>query len=145
MMTMAPTSSVLLVTCLPDERAIYGDALRAAGFAVQICAEPLHAFSEATLSAPDAVITHLVQPGFLIDGIELTRRLREHDRTRNTGVIVLTARIEPQYRAAALAMSCDAYLLLPCLPDDLIAEVKRVMAKRSIPPAGSAPPQRSGA
>ena len=50
----------------------------------------------------------------------------------------LTARIEPHCRAAAAAASCDAYLLLPCLPDELVAEVRRVLAKRPREPSGPA-------
>lgn len=125
-----PPARVLLVNYVADERAMYGDALRAAGFAVQTCEDPIRALDDAIAHQPQVVITRIVQPGFAIDGIELARRIKQHERTRDAAVIITTARIEPSYRSAAAAAGCDAYLLLPYLPDALVTEVRRVLAAR---------------
>ena len=129
-MATPPPVSVLLVNYVDDERDMYGDALRAAGFAVQTSNDPIRALNDAFVQQPDVVITRIVQPGFAINGIELTRRLKAHKNTRATLVIITTARIESDYRTAAAAAGCDAYLLLPCLPDAWVAEVRRVLATR---------------
>ena len=50
--------------------------------------------------------------------------------TRATPVIVLTASPFEHSERAARAVGCDAFLLKPCLPDALAAEIRRVLAAR---------------
>jgi CheY-like chemotaxis protein len=66
-----------------------------------------------------------MQPGSSMDGTELVRQLKSHLATRVA--VVVTSRIEPELRVAASAAGCDAFLLLPCVPDDLIATIKEVL------------------
>jgi CheY-like chemotaxis protein len=63
-----------------------------------------------------------------MDGIELIDCLRGDDRTKNTPIIVLTACARPTDRVRATDAGCDAFLLKPCLPDELLREVRRLLA-----------------
>jgi DNA-binding response OmpR family regulator len=136
MATAEPT--VLLVTYLQDERQLYGDALRGAGFAVNVSEDPADAFDRAVARPPDVLVARMPQLGCAFDGIELARRLRGHERTRETPVVIITSLIEPAHRTAAIEAGCDAYLLLPCLPDALVAEVRSQVGRaRRAPPVGS--------
>ena len=126
-MATPPTPSVLLVSQIEDERDIYGDALRDAGFAVHTCDDLQNAVNEAVATRPEVIIIRMV-PWAPLDGVELVRRIKKH--ACDSGVIIMTAQIEPDFRARAASAGCDGYLLLPCLPDDLAAEVRRVLAGR---------------
>ena len=121
--------SVLLVTYNDDERQLYGDALEQAGFTAIRLSDPHEALRVATVQQPAAVITRLLQPGYSMDGIELTRAIKSNLPTASVPVIILTSLLQPEHRVAAFAAGCDEYLLLPVLPDDLVAVVKRVEAR----------------
>jgi DNA-binding response OmpR family regulator len=127
-MATPPTPSVLLVSQIDDERDIYGDALRDAGFSVHTCDDLTHVVHEAAATRPEVIIIRIV-PWASLDGAELVRRVKKD--ACGPGVIITTAQIEPDFQAKAANAGCDGYLLLPCLPDDLTAEVRRVLAGRA--------------
>jgi DNA-binding response OmpR family regulator len=105
---------------------MYAAYLRAHEFAaveVQTTDDALQAASTA-----DVIVTGIRIVGSF-DGIELVRRLRQDERTKNTPLIVLTAcAFEPDQSRAQMA-GCDVFLPKPCLPETLLAEVERLMAR----------------
>ena len=62
-----------------------------------------------------------------MDGVELVSRLRHHDCTRSTPIIVLTACVWPKERVRAEGAGCDVFLPKPCLPNDLLGEVQQLL------------------
>jgi CheY-like chemotaxis protein len=65
---------VLLMSYVEEERIFYGTALGAEGFGVRVFADPLRALNAAIASRPDIVVARIVQPGSVVDGVELTRQ-----------------------------------------------------------------------
>jgi CheY-like chemotaxis protein len=104
---------------------MYTEFLRYHGLAVS----PVSDSRTALMLAPqaDIVVTgmNLDDP---VDGVELVSRLRDDDCTRSTPIIVLTACARPRERARAESAGCDVFLLKPCLPDDLLGEVRQLLA-----------------
>lgn len=94
-----------------------------------LVAMPVTDAHDALNVAPAAAV---VVTGILLhdsmDGIQLIDRLRSDDRTKNTPIIVLTACAFPSDRARATAAGCDAFLPKPCLPNELLREVRRLLA-----------------
>jgi len=127
-----PRPRALFVSYVEDERALYGDALSAAGFGVQAFADPSHALDAAITWQPDVVVTRILPPGSAVDGLEFIRRIRQHPRTRNAVILVITSLIAKTCGIAATEAGADALMPLPCLPDELIAEIKRIAARRSL-------------
>jgi DNA-binding response OmpR family regulator len=78
----------------------------------------------------DIIVTGVVLDGST-DGIELVGRLRDDHGTRHTPIIVLTACAWAEDRERAAHAGCDVFLPEPCLPDDLLHEVRRLL--RSTP------------
>jgi two-component system cell cycle response regulator DivK len=76
----------------------------------------------------DVIVTGILLAASGMDGIALIDRLRGDDRTKNTPIIVLTACAWPSDRARATAAGCDVFLPKPCLPDELLREVRRLLA-----------------
>ena len=126
---------LLLVTQYADERAIYGEALRAEGFDVRIAIGPDDAFISALRERPDVVVTRVPQRGSLEPESDLLRRLREEDQTRSVPVVILTSLMQPEHRANA--EGAEGYLLIPALPDTLVKEVRRILTEH---PDADAPP-----
>lgn len=75
----------------------------------------------------DIIVTGILLDG-PADGIELIVRLRDHDATRHTPIIVLTACAWPRDRERAEHAGCDVFLPKPCLPVDLLREVQLLLS-----------------
>ena len=63
-----------------------------------------------------------------MDGWEVTSRLKKDARTKHIPIIALTAHALTEERERAEQAGCDGFLAKPCLPDELLAEVKRVLS-----------------
>lgn len=125
--------TLLLVTQFPDERAIYGEVLRANGFAVRIAEGPDDAFRSAMREPPDVVVTRVPQPSQAPEGLDLLRRLKRDNATKSVPVVILTSLMQPEFRTQAVDAGCDGYLLIPALPDTLVDEVRRILLQRNGP------------
>jgi CheY-like chemotaxis protein len=118
------------VSYVEDERVVYGVSLRAAGLDTHACANPAAAIA-ALPWRPDVVVTRILQPGAPFDGLELTRRIRQHPDTRVAPVIALTSFVGTFQRISSEPGAPDVVLLLPCDPDELLAAIKRVLTRQS--------------
>jgi CheY-like chemotaxis protein len=89
---------------------------------------PVSSAIDALAIAPkaDIIVTGLRLPGS-VDGIELIARLRRDRRTKGTPIIVLTAAALQTERDRAKRAGCDAFLPKPCLPEELLREVRRLV------------------
>jgi len=118
---------VLLVDDGDDNRAMYAEFLRDAGYDVLEARDGLEAIETATKLLPDLVIMDLSLP--VIDGWEATRRVKGEARTAAIPVIVLSGHsLESDSRTAREA-GCDGFLAKPCLPETLLATVENVLAE----------------
>jgi DNA-binding response OmpR family regulator len=124
---------VLLVQVDIDCRGMYAKVLRRHG----LLPVPIATASVALSVAPraDVIVTETLLPG-PIDGIEFIRRLKRGERTKTIPVIVLTGCAWPAERERAENAGCDVFLAKPCLPDALVREVRRVLARRRSRDAG---------
>jgi CheY-like chemotaxis protein len=100
--------SIILVEPPEDDRPAYAAHLRDHGYSVTEVDSTDAGLSAA--QAADLVITG-VRVGGSFDGIELVRRLRGDDRTKDKPLIVLTAcGFEPD-QSRAFAAGCDVFPL----------------------------------
>lgn len=108
---------------------MYAEWLTGAGFRVDQAHNGLQALDRALASRPDVVVTDLKIPG--IDGFELTRRLKQDQRTSDIPVLAVTG-----YAAfasdpgRALRAGCDAVLPKPCSPDELEGAIRALIDAR---------------
>jgi CheY-like chemotaxis protein len=125
---------VLLVDDIEDCRDVYGQFLRHTGYEVVEASDGSEALVMATTLAPDAIVMDLWMPH--LDGWESIRRLKALPATASIPVLVLTGDAYAQARSEAEDAGCQAYLVKPCLPMDVAAEVGRLLVDVR---AGTAP------
>jgi two-component system KDP operon response regulator KdpE len=101
-------------------------ALGAQGFTVYESATGLEAISAVLGHRPDIIILDLGLPD--IDGIEVTRRLREWSQTP---IIILSVREAEQDKIAALDVGADDYLTKPFGTGELLARMRVALRKQS--------------
>lgn len=129
-MTNSPASDkplVLVVDDYQDAREMYAEYLDFSGFRVAEATNGAEALDKAFALLPDIILMDLSLP--IIDGWEATRRLKNDERTKKIPVVALTGHALNQSEGEKLG--CDAFVIKPCLPDTLVAEVKRVLATRA--------------
>jgi CheY-like chemotaxis protein len=132
-----PDSAAPLVLLVEDDqsgREMYATALELGNFRVAQAHNGLQALDKARELQPDVIVTDLAIPG--IDGLELCRRLRRDERTKNIPIIGVTGYtrfVEDPDRATRAG--CDRMLIKPCPPDDLQAEITRLLAAKSAGPS----------
>jgi CheY-like chemotaxis protein len=130
-MTNAPAGDkplVLVVDDYQDAREMYAEYLEFSGFRVAEAVNGAEALDKAFSLLPDIILMDLSLP--VIDGWEATRRLKGDERTKKIPVVALTGHALSQSEGAQVG--CDAFVIKPCLPDTLVAEVKRVLATRAV-------------
>ncbi len=119
---------VLLVDDYPDARAMYGEYLEFSGFDVVEAANGEEALARALDAGPDIILMDLSLP--VMDGCEATRRLKADARTSAIPVVALTGHALAGISDGARRAGCDAFVTKPCLPEDLVLEIRRVLAAR---------------
>jgi two-component system phosphate regulon response regulator PhoB len=101
------------------------------GFRVAEARDGEEAMIVADEARPDLVLLDWALPN--LSGIEVCRRLRARAETRNTPVIMLTARGEEADRIRGLDTGADDYIVKPFSVTELMARVRAVL--RRIRPA----------
>jgi CheY-like chemotaxis protein len=120
---------VLVVDDYQDAREMYAEYLEFSGFRVAEASNGAEALDKAFALLPDVILMDLSLP--IIDGWEATRRLKNDDRTRAIPVVALTGHALAGEATGEQEVKCDAFVIKPCLPDTLVAEVKKVLAARA--------------
>ena len=91
----------------------------------------------------DLALVDLMLPG--IDGLELTRRLKNDPKTSGIPVVMLTAKGEEVDIVTGLELGADDYVTKPFSPRVLLARLRSVFRRRSAPvPTGTEVVQISG-
>ena len=118
-----PAISVLVV----DDQPIAAKAIRqlltsAPDIAVHYCQEPTQALAIATEIRPSVILQDLVMPN--VDGLILVKFFRAHPTTRDTPIIVLSSKGDPEVKAAAFSAGANDYLVKLPDPIELIARLR---------------------
>jgi two-component system, OmpR family, response regulator ResD len=121
---MDSRGSILVVDDEPTITDVVSRYLERAGYSTRIAGDGADALRIAGESRPDLVVLDLMMPG--MDGLEVMRRLREHERV---SVILLTAKGEHTDRIIGLRQGADDYVVKPFSPAELVARVDAVLRR----------------
>ncbi|MDC7713233.1 phosphate regulon transcriptional regulator PhoB [Vogesella sp. LYT5W] len=78
---------------------------------------------------PDLILLDWMLPG--ASGVEIARKLRGDERTRQIPIIMLTARSEEQDKVQGLEAGADDYITKPFSPREMLARIKAVLRRRA--------------
>ena len=116
---------VLVVEDYQDAREMYAAYLQFSGFEVAEAGNGVEAIEKTRELLPDIVLMDLALPR--MDGWEATRRLKNDERTRHIPIVALTGHALAGHAEGAREAGCDAFVTKPCLPDALVAEIRRLL------------------
>ena len=128
------TNTVLVVEDDPDIRELLKFTLERAGLKVVEAESGEDALTFLDGPQPSVAIIDWMLPG--INGVELTRRLREDPLTSAMPLIMLTARGEEADKLKSFDSGIDDYLTKPFSPKELVARVKALIRRSGLPEDG---------
>jgi two-component system phosphate regulon response regulator PhoB len=120
-------TKVLLVDDELSIREMLRLALEIAGFDCLEAGDIHEAHKLVTDHAPDIILLDWMLPGG--SGIDLLRRLKEVDSTKNIPVIMLTAKSHEDNVIQGLDVGADDYITKPFVPKELIARMRAILRR----------------
>ena len=117
--------TILLVEDNELNRDMLSRRLARKGYDVLIAEDGAEGLSAATDGKPDLILMDMSLP--VLDGWEVTRRLKAQPETRTIPVIALTAHAMSSDREKAVAAGCDDYDTKPVELERLLAKVERLL------------------
>ena len=126
---------VLVVDDEADIVALVAYHLVKAGYRVSTAASGPDALAAARQERPALIVLDLMLPG--ASGYEVLEQLRAHPATRDTAVLMVTARREEPDRIKGLSLGADDYLTKPFSPQELVLRVGAIL--RRITAGGAGP------
>lgn len=118
---------ILIVDDEPAIREMVAFALRKGEYEPVHAGDALQAQSAIADKVPDLILLDWMLPG--TSGLELARRWRRDDLTREVPIIMLTARGEEDDRVGGLEAGVDDYVVKPFSARELLARIRAVMRR----------------
>ncbi|OXT00449.1 phosphate regulon transcriptional regulatory protein PhoB [Notoacmeibacter marinus] len=124
---MGSRASILVVEDEPAQREVLRYNLVAEGFDVVLAETGDEALEHLAESQPDLVVLDWMLPG--PSGIEICRQIKSGRDSRNTPVIMLSARTEEGDRVRGLDIGADDYITKPFSVAELIARIRKELRR----------------
>ena len=107
---------------------IVGYNIGQAGFEVITARDGMDGLHKAQIKNPDIIVLDLMLPG--IDGLEVCRRLRADQATRDILVLMLTAKSEETDEVVGFNVGADDYVTKPFSVKVLVERMKALLRRR---------------
>lgn len=105
------SARILIVDDHPTNLKLASEVLQAAGYEVQRAADAEQALVALQQALPDLILMDIALPG--MNGLELTRQLKEDEATRRIRIVALTAFAMKGDDQKARDAGCDGYIAKP--------------------------------
>ncbi|MEM1324798.1 MAG: response regulator [Bacteroidota bacterium] len=86
--------------------------------------------NESPASKCDLILSDLMMP--VMDGYQLSEKLKSHNATRHIPVVMLTARAELRDKLKALRIGVDDYLTKPFEEEELLVRIQNLLERQTI-------------
>ena len=128
-----------------DTRELYRACLDTNGYRTAEAGTGSQTIVSAMQIIPDVLLTDYVLPD--VDGLTLARRLKADGRTAAVRILMVTGYATVDLERQAAAAGIDRVLLKPCLPQVVMREVSRTLARPAAPrePARAVAPAEASA
>lgn len=114
-------ASILIVDDLPDHLAFAGAILRQQGYRVHAAASARAALAFLERHMPDLIVLDVHMEG--MDGLELCRRIKKQERTKDIPVIFVTADSHSEAITAGFEAGCCDYVSKPFVRAEYLARI----------------------
>ena len=120
-----PEYHMLVVDDFSDALVMCRLFLSLRGVRVTLASDGQEAIDKAAQHRPHLIHMDLSLP--VVSGWEATRRLKADERTKHIPIVMLTASPLSGLTPALAEAGFEAVLIKPCLPDQMVAEIVRIL------------------
>ena len=118
---------ILIVEDDTDIAELVAYNLERQGWNVSLCHHGSEGLELIRRTHPDLVILDIMLPG--MDGLEIFRRMKEDESTREIPALFLTARAQLDDRLTGLKLGADDYITKPFSPKELVLRVRNILQR----------------
>ncbi|MFM9268352.1 response regulator transcription factor [Tychonema sp. BBK16] len=123
------SARLLLVDDEPGLREAVQAYLEDSNFVVEVASNARDGWELLQQHNPDLLISDIMMPQ--VDGYQFLKQVREDPRYKALPVVFLTAKGMTSDRIQGYTAGCDAYLSKPFDPDELVAIITNLLARRA--------------
>jgi CheY-like chemotaxis protein len=141
--TQRPAARIMVVDDSPTIRDLIALNLSLEGYDVvtaedgEECLRQLADILEGRAPLPQLLMLDVVMPG--LDGVELTARLKATPAVQHIPILIVSASAQRRDFELAQGAGADGYLTKPFDPDELLAEVERLVTVAPTPGRDAGP------
>lgn len=142
-MTPHAAARIMVVDDSPTIRELIALNLSLEGYVVvtasdgEECLRQLADILEGKAPLPQLLMLDVVMPG--LDGVELTARLKATPAVQHIPILIVSASAQRRDFELAQGAGADGYLTKPFDPDELLTEVRRLLALAPTPGVDASP------
>ncbi|HEY9599731.1 MAG TPA: response regulator [Cyanophyceae cyanobacterium] len=118
-------STVLVVEDSLVQREMISGLLKKNGLNVIVAGDGIEALEQIQGHHPDLVVLDIIMPR--MNGYEVCRWVKSHEKTQKLGVIMCSAKKEEFDRYWGMKQGADAYIAKPFHPHELLGTVKQLL------------------
>lgn len=133
--------SILIVDDTPANLKLVRIILQSEGYELRTAVDAEDALEQLKFFTPRLILLDIQLPG--MDGLELTRRLRDEPKTRDVIIVALTAYAMKGDEQQALEAGCDGYIVKPIDTRALPLTVRRYLDGQKRPETSVQPVARA--
>lgn len=100
--------------------------METAGYEVKIARDGLEGIKAANKTRPDVMILDVMLPG--CDGFAVAQSVRTDTKTKNTPILMLTAKNRPVDMEKAQKLNVDSFMIKPFSTQEVVAKVKELLS-----------------
>ena len=108
---------------------LVGLILERQGYGIIAACSGEQALERAHIQSPDLIVLDVMMP--VVDGYEVSRRLRADPNTAHLPILLLTARTSLRDKVAGFEAGADDFLTKPIHPEELVSRVETLLLRSS--------------
>lgn len=119
------SKKILVVDDSPTVRALESFILKSNGYDVDNASNGVEALEKIYENQYALLVTDINMPK--MDGLRLTKILREQDAYKDLPIIIVTSESEEEDRMKGIESGANVYLVKPTKPDHLVSNIKMLL------------------